>query len=540
MIRSRARLWIPAVCTLVWSSLAYGQFGRGGAEWMTNGSDAQRTYWIPSDLKISKVGLQKPGFQYLWKVKLNNESVQLNSLTPAVLMDRYIGYRGFRSLAFLGGSANTVYAIDTDINRIEWQHRISPSVPPSGSLSCPGGLTANIARATSAAYPSWDAVGGGLGGRGGPASSGVGAPEQGAVTIATILAAGPVPLAPPPRPRQPAVIYAIDGEGRLHTMYISNGEEPEPPATFLPANANAQGLIVLDGVAYASTQDCNGGSTGIWALNLLTKQVSNWKPSSGTIVGAAGPAFGPDGTVYVSTSGGELVALDSKTLQTRDTYTTGGQTLSSSPVVFPVRGKTLIAAATQDGVVHLLDGSSLGGSNHQTPLFKTRAYSAAGDFRPGSLASWQAPDGTRWVLAAAAGSPAATSGFAQPNGTITNGAMVAWKLTDQNGTLSLQPGWTSRDLVSPLPPMIINGVVFAVSSGEYRSSDSTLSLAQRVQRSTPAVIYALDGMTGKSIWNSGKSITSFAHSGGLSGGAGQLYLQTYDQTIYAFGFPMEH
>jgi outer membrane protein assembly factor BamB len=74
--------------------------------------------------------------------------------------------------------------------------------------------------------------------------------------------------------------------------------------------------------------------------------------------------------------------------------------------------------------------------------------------------------------------------------------------------------------------MIINGVVFAVSSGENPTED--------------AVLYALDGATGNVLWDSGKSITSFVHGGGLSGGAGQLYLETSDQTLYAFGFPVEH
>ena len=35
--------------------------------------------------------------------------------------------------------------------------------------------------------------------------------------------------------------------------------------------------------------------------------------------------------------------------------------------------------------------------------------------------------------------------------------------------LALEPGWVSRDLVSPLTPLVINGVVFAVSSGEARA-----------------------------------------------------------------------
>jgi outer membrane protein assembly factor BamB len=122
---------------------------------------------------------------------------------------------------------------------------------------------------------------------------------------------------------------------------------------------------------------------------------------------------------------------------------------------------------------------------------------------------------------------------------VTNGAIAAWKVAGVNGALSLQPGWVSRDLTSPLTPMILNGVVFAVSSGEFRANDPKIAAAQRAQRSSPAVLYALDAATGKELWNSGKTITSFAR-GGLSGGGSQVYLGTYDSTLYAFGFPIEH
>jgi outer membrane protein assembly factor BamB len=55
----------------------------------------------------------------------------------------------------------------------------------------------------------------------------------------------------------------------------------------------------------------------------------------------------------------------------------------------------------------------------------------------------------------------------------------------------------------------------------------------------PAVFYVLDSTTGKTIWNSGTKITSFAR-GGLSAGGGQVYLVTYDNQLYAFGIPLEH
>jgi outer membrane protein assembly factor BamB len=550
-------------CAFVWLNVARAQGGRGAADWTTGAGDAQRSFWVRTDAKISKESMQKPGFQFLWKLKLDNDPRQLNSLTPPVLLERYIGYRGFRSLAFVGGSSDKVFAIDTDLGRIEWQNRFSSASPTQdGSLVCPGGMTANLTRPTVAAPPAAPAGRGGGGfGRGVPARSGVGEAGQGAVTLGQAGAARGVgagfPVAPgvpgAPGPpafpggpggfgRMPTLVYALSSDGMLHSMYVSNGADAEPPARFIPANAHALGLIVVDNVAYAATaRGCGGVANGVWALDLATKQVSTWKSNGGGIAGSAGPAFGPEGILYVATGERErpLVALEPKTLKLKDWYA-AGQDFTASPVVFAYKEKNLIAATTQDGRMHLLDGATLGGADHQTPLCKTPVYSNAADFVPGALASWQDSGGTRWVLAPAAGPVASDAGFTLTNGNVTHGAIVAWKVVDESGAPALQPAWVSRDLVSPLPPMVINGVVFAVSSGELRSDDSQLSAAQRAERSSRAVVYALDATTGKELWSSGDTITSFLHGGGLSGGASQLYLGTYDGTLYAFGFPIEH
>src|SRR5262249_37907342 len=151
--------------------------------------------------------------------------VQLNSLTPAILMDRYIGYRGFRSFAFVAGSSNAIWGIDSDLNRVEWEVKL-PVKSSAGSVNCPGGLTSPIARATVADYPVPNTFGG-LGGRGGPARSDVGMSGDGAVTIAAALKASTNPGFPRPQGRRPpAVIYALSSDGMLHAMYISNGVEP--------------------------------------------------------------------------------------------------------------------------------------------------------------------------------------------------------------------------------------------------------------------------------------------------------------------------
>ncbi len=95
-------------------------------------------------------------------------------------------------------------------------------------------------------------------------------------------------------------------------------------------------------------------------------------------------------------------------------------------------------------------------------------------------------------------------------------------------------------MISPVPATIVNGVAFALSSGEYRGGDAQMSAARRAQLSKPAILYALDAATGKELWTSGAAITSFVHAVGPSGGDGQVYVVTCDGTIYAFGIPLEH
>src|SRR5260370_26641748 len=182
----------------VWMGAANAQFGRGAADWVTNGGDAQRSFWIRTDAKISKDSLEKPGFQFLWKVKF------AGGLAAPVMLDRYIGYRGFRSLGFMGSGSNGVYAVDIDLGRIEWQKQLSPEVPrQSGSTGCAEAFIADVTRPATAEIPSASARPPGIGGRRGAPRRAAGGPRQGAVTPASALAPpGPTPTRPP-RPAPP-------------------------------------------------------------------------------------------------------------------------------------------------------------------------------------------------------------------------------------------------------------------------------------------------------------------------------------------------
>ena len=539
------RLVRAALLVSVSATVLYAQ-GRGGGEWTTSGFDAQRSGWLRADARLTREAVQKGEFAFLWKMKIENATRQLNSLTPPVLLDRLIGYRGFKSLAFFGGSDDRVFAVDTDLARPYWTTVLNYSAPtggqPPGSVECPGGLIAMPSRRTVLA-PAASGAGGG-GGRGGVRNgSAVGEPGRGAAVLSqpTVQRGGPQgPPVQQGRGRGPAPIgfggvdplFAVGGDGYIHSLYVSNGAHMEPPSPFLPPDTKPSALIWVDGVVYTTTSgECGAAPNALWSMDLTApaadRKTLSWKTGGANIAGQSGLAFGSDGTIYVALGSApraphadSIVAVDRDSLLPKDWFTAPGADFNATPIVIhDVRhgDKDLIAATANDGRLYLLDAASLGGADHTKPLAVTSTFTGPG---AGTALATFEDQGTRWVFATA------------------SGAIVAFRVTEQNGTWSLVQDWQSRDLTSPLAPIVVNGMVVAVSSGEYRGTAS-LSAAQRAQRSVPAVMYLLDAATGKLLWNSGTSITSFAR-GGLSAGGGQVYLVTYDNQLYAFGISMEH
>jgi outer membrane protein assembly factor BamB len=352
-------------------------------------------------------------------------------------------------------------------------------------------------------------------------------------------------------------VYAVSSNGMVYTLNPQTGDDLRPPVEFLPPNAKAIGSIVVDATLYAGTADsCGGAANGVWAIQLGSDAmtVSTWETRGGSVAGTAGPTFATNGALSVATEDGAyssssasstfsdaVVTLDPRTLTPEGWFTPGRSAFTASPVAFRFHDRDLIVAANSDGRLYVLDAASPGGADHRTPLSRTPPYAGpAAGFTAGALTSSEDADGTRWVLAPTGGPIHADTKFPSTNGPVTHGAIVAYRVVDEHGTATLQPSWVSRDMISPVPPTIVNGVVFALASGEDRGADGQMSAAKRAQLSKPAILYALDAATGRELWTSGTAITSFVHAVGPSAGDGQVYVVTYDGTIYAFGIPLEH
>jgi hypothetical protein len=146
---------------------------------------------------------------------------------------------------------------------------------------------------------------------------------------------------------------------------------------------------------------------------------------------------------------------------------------ASTPTIFAYKGHEILAAATKDGHVFLLDTASLGGADHKAPLFISAATATMQGYSPSALATWEDSAQNRWLLA--------------PVG-AAKGSVAAFKVTGDAERPALQPGWVSRDLVSPAATIVVNGVAFVLSTGEYIPATATASLADKISKPVPAVL----------------------------------------------------
>ncbi len=581
------RLMIAGVTSVVVGTIAFAQVGRGGSQWLTALGDAQRTSWVRNDDKISVPALSKPGFELQWKSQLGNPPRGVHGLGQGVTAS---GVTLFVPMSIVTGSSNTLYGIDNDLGYVVWERRFDATLPEP-SANCAGGITAGATRIvrldgtvpTNPGFAGRGSVGyrsllgepgegvpleGRIGGagRGGPAAPPAAAGRAGGPGRGAPPAPAPAAPQPPGGRGQPpdripgsprvdesaggafgflfrpsGVGYVIASDGLLHVVGLASGKDIQRPAPFLPANARWSSPIAVNTTLYAATSgECGGAPNAVWAIDLDSdaKPVVSWRTNGGPIVGAV--AFTSDGTLFASIGVGHapadgktnaIVALDPKTLQVKDWFTHPTVEFVTGPTIVRRNDKEIVAAATKDGRILLLDAKSLGGADHASPLYSSKTWLGAGaTVGADALATWQQSNTaagagtTSWILLPVAGRPAIT---ARGNGSITSGAVIALKVVDTKGMPSLEHGWSSANLAAPATPLTVNGVVFTLATGLPATPSGS---------GTPAVLHAYDGATGKPLWNSGKAMTSFASPGSLWTGLGQIYVGAQDGTLYAFGF----
>ena len=112
-VAGAAALGVAAVvCTIG------AQVNRGTTEWLTAGGDAQRTFWIRTDPRISVAAVSQPSFGLQWSADLGSRTRGLSGLGPGVSAN---GVTLFIPMTIVGGTANNVYALDNDTGYVVWQ-----------------------------------------------------------------------------------------------------------------------------------------------------------------------------------------------------------------------------------------------------------------------------------------------------------------------------------------------------------------------------------------------------------------------------------
>jgi hypothetical protein len=565
-MQMRAHRIVPVLAaSLVAGGVTFAQVGRGWSDWPTPYADAQRTSWLQTDPNISVESLSKPGFELQWTSKLDNQRRGLHGLTQGVTAS---GVTLFVPASLVAGSANKLFLLDNDTGYVIWTRTFDGTLP-APTATCSGGVTAAPTRIVSAAAPTSavappPAAGRanqpgyrsllGEPGQGIPVEPRGGGPPRGAAPGPARQGA-PGPGAPARGLGQILVGYAVAADGQLHVVGLQSGKDLQKPAPFLPSNSQWSNPVAVGTMMYAATTgNCAGAPNGVYAIDLDApdKPVVSFRTNGGSVVGAV--AFSSDGNTLLAAIGpgsvtgngkaNAIVALDPRTLQLKDWFTQPTAEFVTGPTVFRHGTKDVVAAATRDGRVILLDAASLGGADHAKPLAAspplfagggaisaealstwTRAAAADSAARPStSLGTALSNVEGRWILVPVSGRPV---GARTTNGAIRNGAVVALRVREVSGTFSLEPDWTSSDLTSPATPIIVNGVVFALSTGRVVAAGRTGS---------PAVLFAHDGLSGKTLWNSGKVMTSAASAGSFWSALSQVYIGAEDGTVYAFGF----
>ncbi len=533
---------VAACCCLTWSAgrlphpaiVAAQTSGAAIYDWLTDGGDNQRTGWNKQEKTLTRENVKN--LKLLWKLETKNQVRALHSLMPVIVVGQLSTTSGVKQVGFLAGISDNLFAFETDTGKVLWQKHWE--------------------------YPAPAGRGGGGGGAGGvqpptdPAHLGFLRPGGSSDT----------PVVGPADAQGRRPIYFVTGDGMLHILNAATGEDLEPSYMF--HTGKGWSLTLQDNVLWMAN---TYASDSISAVRLDDPQhkVMNFNAGSGGAWGRRGAVIDSTGAAWTTTGDGVYdptsdppryansvvgVHIVGTELKLKDYYTpTNWDWLrkrdldpNNTPTIFTFKGRELMAASGKECRVYLLDPKSLGGDDHQTPLFKTPLFcNEEVDFQDagswGAMSTWEDTAGTRWVLAPFWGPAHSQAKFPITNTPLTkDGGVAAFKVEDGSGKPQLTPAWISRDMKRGEPVIIANGIVFGYGSGEETKQawpdiglqfDSTI----RAEKGTFATIYALDAQTGKELWSSGNQMHQWNHFSGITIANGKVYLGTYDGTLYCFG-----
>lgn len=564
----RAACVVLVVCLAGVSWAVYAQGGRS-REWLTWGGDIERTGWNRGETVLSKQSVGRLALR--WKTQIDKEvSIEIesgNSMLTAPLVAQGVRTpQGQKTVVYTLSASNTLAALDAATGAPIWRRTFDNTVEPR---TPPNWLCTNMSTAT--------------------------------------------PVIDKPR----GILYMLAADGRLHGVDLSTGAgKLIPPPEFVTPYSRNWSLNLVDGVLYTTVgRGCgNGPVPGAPApppgtlrgggaparqgepappppvaahmiamdLNDPARPITRFFTSTARPNGAwsrAGMAWAQN-SLLVQTADGvwnpsqglwgqTLLRLAPKTLQLLDYFTPQNLDVlnandldygSGGTLGFTFRNRDLVVSAGKDGVVYLLDAKSLGGADHRTPLFSIKAGND--ELSYASMGVWGAPAtfvnarNERWVYFPMWGPPSKEVTFDRTHGDAHDGSIMAFLVVMEGEKAVLVPKWMSRNLAVPDSPVIANGVLYAISTGEntlQRHTDpryhaiyqkpgapplpktGALTGEERGQNTTHTILYALDAETGQELYSSKDTIDDWTHLSSITVADGSVYVTTRKTNVYAFG-----
>src|SRR6202790_4889746 len=180
--------------------------------WPTWNGDQERSGWARTETAFSKENISR--LELKWRLQLDTVPSEVNyydTLTDPVVAANVPTRQGPKTLLFVAGRTDNLYAVDVATGKVFWQrsfpNNFKPPHPPF--TSCPNDLNAT---------PTIDV-------------------EKG-------------------------IIYVLNSDGRLRGLSLAEGEERIPPTDFVAPYTRPWSLNLIDGIVYTPIARGCGGTIG--------------------------------------------------------------------------------------------------------------------------------------------------------------------------------------------------------------------------------------------------------------------------------------
>ena len=521
-------------------------------EWLTWGYDQERTGWNRAETTLNTKNVK--GLKQIWSTQLNVpvDKYVMSTMTAPVVVAGVQTAQGARDLLFIHGANDVLFAVDAGSGQTVWQKAYTnphKSTAPVRDWLCPK-----------------------------------------------------TPNATPTIDKARGIVFFISNDGMLRGLNLADGADRLTPVAMVAPFARAWSLNLIDNVIYSPSGRACGEITDKSSMEYAAAISGLRRAGSGPLLDASalnaadvhdlakpvvthfftsgarpaapwgrGGAVRAPGGVVLETSNGRydpaagdfsesVLKIAPRAARIMDSFTPSNWmdnlmhdlSGSANPVVFNFAGKTLLAVSQKEAVLRILDATNLGGANHQTPLWQSsklgndqKTGTDPGRGVWGAIATYE-NNGRRFLYLPMLGNPSKDAPvFPKTNGPIPNGSIMAFEVKSDGGKISAVPAWTSTDMIMPDPPVVANGVVYALSSAGQARQNSAKDGDPRmpydvsaVLRSTPVsnmTLYAYDAETGQQLWSSGKTLSDWVHFSEPVVALGKIFVVTHDAKVVAFG-----